>query len=224
MSTSASVVVGIDTATPAVAVAVTVDGEVVYRIAETGDTSGFPPHTARLMSAVDEGVALAGGRGAVSRIAVGVGPGSFTGLRIGLAAARALGQGLGVPVVGVSTLAALAGPVEGVALPVIDARRRQVFAALFEDGREINAPSVGDPVDLGSSRGATAVGDGAVRYRDVLEVAGATVPPDEDSRHVIDAGWICRLGVELDPGSSPPDPVYLRDPDAAIWLKQQAAR
>src|SRR5262249_42091512 len=107
----------------------------------------------------------------VGMLAIGIGPGSFTGVRVGLAVARGLALSLGVWGAGVSTLDALAAGAPG-ALPVADARRREVFALV--DGAYV----VLAPADLDVA-GAVCVGSGAVRYRAVLEVRGAVVPPDD---------------------------------------------
>src|SRR5215218_6268475 len=103
----------------------------------------------------------------LARVVVGTGPGSFTGIRIGLAAARGLSFSLGIPVGGVSTLDALAAGAPG-CLPVIDAKRREVFA--FVDG-----PRCLSPGDLELAPETTCVGDGAVRYREIIEGKGAEV-------------------------------------------------
>jgi tRNA threonylcarbamoyladenosine biosynthesis protein TsaB len=142
----------------------------------------------------------------LERVVVGVGPGSFTGIRLGLAAARSLAFALAIPLAGVSTLEALAAGAPG-GTPVIDGGRREVFV-LLDDG-----PAVLAPHELDVEPGTTYVGDGAVRYREVLEAAGAEVPPDEDERHLPRA----RYHVELAGEFGPPDavqPLYLRVPDA----------
>jgi tRNA threonylcarbamoyl adenosine modification protein YeaZ len=136
-------------------------------------------------------------------LAVGIGPGSFTGVRIGLAAARGLALSLGVRGAGVSTLDALAAGAPG-ALPVIDARRREVFTLV--DGK----PAVLAPTDV---RGDFLVGDGAVRYREVLEANGAEIPPDDDERHVPRARFHARLVHDLTDVEAI-EPLYLRAPDA----------
>jgi tRNA threonylcarbamoyladenosine biosynthesis protein TsaB len=136
-------------------------------------------------------------------IAVGTGPGSFTSLRMGIAAARAIAFTLDVPVAGVSTLEALAAGAPG-AVPVVDARRREVFALL--DGE----PRCLSPDELPP---ATLVGDGAVRYRTRLEAAGADIPPDDDARHLPRARFHALLARDFGPPDAV-EPTYLRVPDA----------
>src|SRR3954471_3729789 len=136
-------------------------------------------------------------------LAVGIGPGSFTGVRIGLAAARGLALSLDLRGAGVSTLAALAAGAPG-ALPVIDAKRKEVFTLV--DG----APAVLRP---GAVRGGLCVGDGAVRYREILEASGAVVPPDDDERHLPRARFHAQLARDSG-GVWSTEPLYLRVPDA----------
>ncbi len=144
--------------------------------------------------------------GALDRIVCGVGPGSFTGIRIGLATARSLALALDLPLAGVSTLAALAAGAPS-ALPVIDGSRKEIFT--LAEGN----PAVLRPEDLVLEPGTICVGDGAVRYRALLERAGAEVPPDSSELHLIRA----RFHVALAAGFGPADavePLYLRVPDA----------
>jgi len=139
-------------------------------------------------------------------LAVGIGPGSFTGVRIGLSAARGLGLALELRAAGVSTLDALAAGAPG-AVPVIDARRREVFALV---GGE---PAVLAPAELAVEAGTEYVGDGARRYRALLEERGGVVPPDADERHVPRARFHAQLAGELRPADEIL-PLYLRMPDA----------
>ena len=140
----------------------------------------------------------------IGRLAIGIGPGSFTGVRIGLAAARGLALSLGVEGAGVSTLAALAAGAPG-ALPVIDAKRREVFTLV---GGE---PAVLTPEELRVD-GAVCVGDGAIRYRALIQERGGTVPPDDDERHLPRARFHAALAGA--PGNVEEiEPLYLRVPD-----------
>ena len=132
---------------------------------------------------------------------------------MGLAASRALALALDVPVAGVSTLDALAASAPG-ALPVIDARRREVFT--LQDGN----PVALSPNELSNTvlLGRVCVGNGAVRYRDVLEEAGAEVPPDESELHLPRAAVHARLATDFGPAELV-EPIYVRAPDADRSLR-----
>ena len=141
----------------------------------------------------------------VEGIAVGVGPGSFTGLRMGLITARTLAFAWGAGLAGVSTLDALAAGSPD-AVPVIDARRREVFALL--DGEAVVVP----PAELPVEGSRAYVGDGAVRYREEIERRGGEVPSDDSELHLPRA----RFHAELARNFGAPDlvePMYLRIPD-----------
>ncbi len=145
----------------------------------------------------------------IARLVVGTGPGSFTGIRVGLATAQGLALALDLPVAGVSTLDALAAGAPG-AVPLIDARRAEVFALLGE-------PVCLRPSELRLGGGTVCVGDGAVRYRRLLEDRGVVVPADESELHLPRARFHALLACEFGPAELL-EPLYLRIPDA-----QQAA-
>lgn len=220
-------VLGIDTSTNATAVCVLRgDGQAFERVPEAARLLERPGHSAELMPAVAQAMDDAGvSWDDVEAIAVGVGPGAFTGLRIGIATARALAHARGLPVRPVSSLATLAAPLDPdrPRLPLIDARRGELFAALHDSGGERWPAFVATPEALAERIGKgfpgaekpLAAGDGSIRFRAVLEAAGVDVPGDDSELHVVRALSICRLADGAP--SSPPEavvPEYLREPDA----------
>ncbi len=227
------VVVGVDTATADAVVGVTEGHEVIHESRVGPGNDGRPRHAQVLLPEIERCVDAAGGWSRIERIAVGVGPGSFTGLRIGIATARALAQARGIPIAGVGTLAALARGIrfdpggEGLlALPVIDARRSEAFAALFDADREVWPPFVAPPEDLADrvgelDRPPLAAGDGALRFGAELEAAGATVAPPEDPIHRVAARHVCAVGeAAIEASLDQIRPLYLRPPDAKRWLER----
>lgn len=190
-------ILAFDTATDAATSALVDDGEVLGERASRAVT---------LLEDVDALLRQAGAHtGDLDALAVGIGPGSFTGVRIGLATARGLALGLEIPVAGVSTLAALAAGAPD-AIPVIDARRGEVF--VLQDEPQVMLPSDLEPV-----AGKLLVGGGAVRYRELLEAGGGSVPPDDDDRHLPRARFHAQLAHEFTSAENV-EPLYLRAPDA----------
>ncbi len=191
-------ILALDTATDVATSALVWDGEVLAEL------------TSRPISVLEDVDALVRRGGIQTRqiegIVAGTGPGSFTGLRMGLATARALAFALDVPVAGVSTLAALAAGAPA-ALPVIDAKRREVFTLV--DGE----PAVLRPDQLEVAPGTTCVGGGALRYRGVLEGAGAEIPPDESELHLPRARFHALLARGFGAADAV-EPIYIRVPDA----------
>jgi tRNA threonylcarbamoyladenosine biosynthesis protein TsaB len=187
-----------------------------------------------LLPEIERCVETAGGWGRIERIAVGIGPGSFTGLRIGIATARALAQARGLGLAPVGSLTALARGISvhadgtgKLALAVLDARRGEAFAGLFDpSGTELWPPFVARPDELAErvqelDPPPLAAGDGALRFATELEAAGATVAPPEDPAHRVAARHVCAVGEAA--VEAPPDriqPLYLRPPDAKRWLER----
>jgi tRNA threonylcarbamoyladenosine biosynthesis protein TsaB len=225
-------VLGVDTATAYAVVGATADGEVVREASIEPGLDGRPRHAQVLLAEIERSVEAAGGWPRIDRIAVGIGPGSFTGLRIGIATARALAQARDLPVAPVGSLAALGrgmsepGAGDGPVLPVFDARRSEAFAALFEGGDELWPPFVTPPEQLAErvrdlDQAPLAAGDGALRFAAELEAAGATVAPPESSIHRVAARHVCALGEAA--AEAPTDqiqPLYLRPPDAKRWRER----
>jgi tRNA threonylcarbamoyladenosine biosynthesis protein TsaB len=226
------IVLGFDTATPATVVGLRL-ADCTLQARDDPEPGERPGHTAQLLPLASELLARAQlPWSALQRIAVGVGPGTFTGLRVGVATARGLAQTLDVDVVGVSTLHALAeaalheAPRANV-LAVIDARRGEGFAGAYGAQGELCAPRALAPEDLwsipallGASGDWLAVGDGAVRFRSHLEDAGIVVPADISPLHRVDAEYLCALALDA-PAGAPEAvlPDYRRRPDAEIALE-----
>lgn len=221
---------GIDTSTAATAVCVErSDGERFELVPDPDELLAAPDHARLLLPRIARQLGAAGlGFGDLDAVAVGVGPGGYTGLRIGVATARSLAQAHRLPLHPVDSLAALAAGIDApVALPMIDARRGQVFWSLHVDGRERLAPAAERPEAIAErlaelaggpglrARRTLAAGDGSLRFRDVLEATSIEVAPVGSRRHVVRALHVCRLAPAV-PATAPEAvvPTYLRAPDA----------
>jgi tRNA threonylcarbamoyl adenosine modification protein YeaZ len=214
-------ILAIDTALSAVSACVLTSGATQADAMETlgmerGHAEALIPLIERVVGAIE------GGFASLDRVAVTVGPGSFTGLRVGIAAARAIALSGSIPAVGVSTLAALAAPLivednPGTIVVAVDARHGHVFfAAFYPDGR-IQVP----PRFAAIAEAMEQIGSGPLR----LAGSGAPILAIEawsrgikadivGDRIVPDITYVARLGLLADPASAPPRPLYLKAPDA----------
>ena len=215
-------ILGLDTATPATVVAVLPEDGEPIELRHDPPPGERPGHAHQLLALARQALDAVGADFAdVRRIGVGVGPGTFTGLRIGVATARALAQATGAEVAAVSTLEALAAAAatDRAVLAVLDARRGEAYAAAFHDGERLLGPIAVAPdglAALADPRRAPwlAVGDGALRFRDRLEPA-AEVPADASPLHGASALAVCRLAREARPVDRDALlPEYVRQPDA----------
>jgi tRNA threonylcarbamoyladenosine biosynthesis protein TsaB len=217
-------VLGLDSSTAASAACVLRDdGEAFEAIPDVAELGAPPAHSRDLLRRAHECLERAGmAFGDVDAVAVGAGPGTFTGLRVGIATARAIAAAHALELRPVSSLAALARGIDAdERLPLIDARRGELFAALYDAaGAELISPFAGAPeavVERVRARAANplAAGDGSLRFRGLLEPAGVRVAPGGSQVHVVRALHVCRLAGRSDPVA--PEgvlPTYLRAPDA----------
>lgn len=200
----------LDTASPTVTVALH-DGRDVLAAATASATMR---HGEQLAPLIEQVLAEAGARPAdLTAIAVGAGPGPFTGLRVGLVTARTMGHVLDVPVHGVCSLDALAveavetGVVEGDFLVATDARRKEVYLASYDErGVRTSEPVVDRPAALATDR--PVVGEGAALYPAAFPDGRAPLRPD--------AAWLARAVAGERVRLLDPEPLYLRRPDAEI--------
>lgn len=207
-------IMGLDTALKRCSVAI-LRGDEVLADESVGLERGHAEYLAPMAAAA---LAKAGvGVRDLDRVGVVVGPGGFTGVRVALSFARGLGVGTGLAVVGVTSLAALAAPLEAqLVAPVIDARRGQVYAALYGAGGEaLLPPFVSEPKEVlkilkkkAGNAPLTLVGSGAGLVGPLP--SGWAVSGSED----IDAKTVARLAAAAPAPEGPPAPLYLRAPDA----------
>ncbi len=205
-------ILGLDTCLSSCSVAV-LDGERVVASAREVMARGHQERLAPMAQAVMAEAGLAFDK--LDRIAVTVGPGSFTGLRVGIAFAKGLALALDRPAVGIGTLEALAAEAEGLVFPAIDARRGQLYLQAFEDGRALMAPdalsaetAAARIAELSMGRPFTLVGSGGALLAELMPSARIVAAEGADARQV------ARLAAGRAP--APLKPLYLRAPDAKL--------
>lgn len=220
-------VLAFDTATADTVVGLLADGAPARTARHTPSPGERPGHAAQLLGLARGLLAEAGlAWGDIGRIGVGTGPGTFTGLRIGVATARGLAQSGGQELVGIGTLEALAraaarsAPAGAPVLACLDARRSEAWVAAWRDGELLFGPRAAAPEALGVLADAhpgpwVSAGDGSVRFRAQLEAAGVDVPPDDSGLHHVDGAVLCELALEATAaGRDTLEPEYVRAPDA----------
>ena len=222
-------ILAIDTALEACAAAI-LDTELEVVIAREsiamarGHAEALMPLVARVMAKSELEFAQ------IDRFAVTTGPGSFTGLRVGIAAARGLGLAAGQPVVGLSTLSAFAAPflAADASLPVvvaIDARHDHVYLQVWASGGEVLVTPcvvpIAEAVRLSAVAAPCLIGNAA----NILAAAWRGVPPCAvEQRAAPDIDWVARAGAAMAEEASPPKPLYLRPPDAQPQTAARLAR
>jgi len=224
-------ILAIDTSCGAASVAVVEGGvaeplAVMSRPMARGHADALAPMVEEVMRGLD------GGFGSLTRIAVATGPGSFTGIRIGLAMARAMAVALGIPVVGVSTLAAFAAPLlsaprQGIIAAAIDARHGSVYFQLFEpSGRPLGPPRCDTARECVRAIGAGPAwlaGDAAALVANEAQRAG--LPYDlgaaGDAPDIVALAW---MGLAVDAATNPARPIYAKAPDARPNQAEAIAR
>jgi tRNA threonylcarbamoyl adenosine modification protein YeaZ len=224
-------ILAIDTSCGAASVAIVEGGRagplaMMSRPMARGHADALPLMVEEAMRGID------GGFPSLTRIAVATGPGSFTGIRIGLAMARAMGLALATPVVGVSTLAAFAAPLlseprTGIIAATIDARHGSVYFQLFEaSGRPLGPPRCDTPRECVRAIGAGPAwlaGDAAALVAGEAQRAG--LPYDLDAARVApDIVAVARMGLAVDPSKSPARPMYVKPPHARPNTAESIAR
>jgi len=212
-------VVVLDSSTPAVTAAlarVHADGATVLAERVTVDARAHGELLApQVAEVLDE---IGAGPRDLAAVVAGLGPGPFTGLRVGLVTAAPMGQTLGIPTYGVCSLDALAAGASGTCLAASDARRKEIYWAVYEDGKRLSEPAVHRPADVpallaeAALAPVVAVGDGALRYATELDL------PVLDEPRYPPAGALAALAADRVRAGEPGEtltPLYLRRPDAA---------
>jgi tRNA threonylcarbamoyladenosine biosynthesis protein TsaB len=222
------ITLGFDTATPSSAVALMTSDGGIYEARDDVPLGARGHHAESVLVLAAMVLDQAGLEWSdIEQVAVGLGPGGYTGLRIGIATARGLARAHGASLSGVGTLRALAEPAGAVtALTILDARRGELFLAAFADGLEVLAPRVIVPAELGAlelpatTAPLVALGDGALANRSRLAEVGISVAPEGSVLHLVSASAICRLaGAGEGVTGEQLAPLYLRLPDAELALR-----
>ena len=227
-------IIGFDTATQATVVACLdpASGEVAFRDAGEAPRRERARHTSDLLPAIEQAAAAAGGWAEVSRLAVGVGPGTFTGIRIGVVTGKALAIAHGCELAAVQTPHAIgaraARELDRACCAVLDGKRSEVFACMVASEGQIEwGPVVCSPPELAERLDAEGfdgplAGEGAELYANELVGPSARIRPDT-SLDPIDPAEVCRIGAgapPVRPGEL--EPVYLRRPDAERWIARDS--
>jgi tRNA threonylcarbamoyladenosine biosynthesis protein TsaB len=208
------ILLAVDTCLDACSAAL-VDGETVLAARSEPMSRGHQERLAPLVAELMAGAGMAFDR--LDRVAATVGPGSFTGLRVGMAFAKGLAQALSIPLVGIGSLPALAAGRTGFTVAVVDARRGQVYLQAFRDGRPLMAPdalavetAAARLAELADGAGVTLVGSGAPLLAPLFAGAQVLTPAGPDPAQV------ARLALAVRDPVPPPRPLYLRTPDAKL--------
>lgn len=215
----------IDTSTAACAVALLVGDEVHMAMPLASRLLEPPGHARELLPAIEHVIGESGTKiDELESVAVGIGPGAFTGLRIGVATARAIATARGIGVKPVSSLAALAAVQDGAprTIAMTDARRKEIFYRV-DDRDELGSPeaAVAAAAQAAASGPVCAVGDGAIKLRDQLIERGVHVPLPDDDAHLVDPVAMLVIARELQPVE--PEsvlPNYIRPPDAKVSTRE----
>ncbi len=232
--------IGFDTATEETVVGATVDGEVLFDFRSGPPGGPRPAHSTELLPGIEKAVEAVGGWDRIDRVAVGTGPGTYTGLRVAVATARGLALAGEAEVVGVPTLAALAHSMIGLpagsgeqghaVIPLIDAKRGELFfGAWSADGRQLEPDAVGPPAAVAELASRLELplrvaGPGALRFRSDLISLGLEPAGEDDPVNHLRGSAICKLadGGDGRYEENRLEPIYLRRPDAERWSGSQA--
>jgi tRNA threonylcarbamoyladenosine biosynthesis protein TsaB len=202
------IVLALDTALGACQAAVLDGDRLLYEMSETMERG----HQERLAPLVQEAMQAAGVSFAdLDRVAVVVGPGSFTGVRVGLAFAKGLSVALGIPCVGVGSMEALALGSAGLAAAVIDAPRGQRYLQLFRDGQALAPPE------------ALLAEDEPARVAALTDGPVARIGPAADGPAFPDIAAVARMAAARPAPAGRPAPIYLRPPDAKTLVERGVA-